>query len=103
MVTGNSQQAIFTVLASIPAGRIVTYGRVAELAGMPGAARRVGTVLKTIPGDSTLPWHRVLRANGRIAFSPGSKAFRHQQAKLEKEGIQVINGRVDLDQFGLHP
>lgn len=47
-----------------------------------------------------LPWHRVLRADGRIAFAPGSPAFREQVRRLAAEGVLSRNGRVDLGRHG---
>ena len=44
--------------------------------------------------DPALPWHRVLRSDGRIAFPEGSRAFREQSQRLRAEGMKVENGRV---------
>ena len=44
--------------------------------------------------DPTLPWHRVLRADGRIAFPPGSAGFNEQCRRLRAEGVVVAQGRV---------
>ena len=54
---------IEAILALIP-GRVVSYGQVADLAGLPGRARLVGKVLRET--DKVLPWHRVLGAAGTI-------------------------------------
>ncbi|MBV6413916.1 MAG: hypothetical protein OMOMHJEC_01737 [Xanthomonadales bacterium] len=52
-------------------------------------------MLAELPEDSGIPWHRVLRADGRIAFAPDSECFRHQRVLLEAEGCRVAaNGRV---------
>ncbi|HEY0232688.1 MAG TPA: MGMT family protein [Dokdonella sp.] len=87
------------VIASIPAGRVTSYGEIATRAGLPGRARRVGRVLGEAPAELALPWHRVLRADGRSAFAPGSRGFREQVRRLAGEGVRVRNARVDL---GLH-
>lgn len=47
-----------------------------------------------------LPWQRVLRSDGRIAFSTGSRGWREQRALLIDEGVAVRNGCVDLARFG---
>ncbi len=92
-----AQAAICAVIAAIPAGCVTSYGEIARRAGLPGRARLVGRVL----GEATgLPWQRVLRADGRIAFPPGSHAFREQVRRLAGEGVLVRNGRVDLHAFG---
>lgn len=91
--------AIRRAIASIPPGRVSSYGEIAKRAGLPGRSRLVGKVL----GDSDgfdLPWHRVLRSSGRSAFPPGSRGFREQSQRLRVEGVVVVNGRVNLEQFG---
>ncbi|MCK7599173.1 MGMT family protein [Microbulbifer sp. CAU 1566] len=81
-------------LAQVPSGRVVTYGGLAELAGLPRAARLVGQTLRKLPKDTRLPWHRVLNAQGRISLpEPGAQ---RQIRRLESEGIVLIKGRVDL-------
>jgi methylated-DNA-protein-cysteine methyltransferase-like protein len=91
-------EAIKRTIASIPRGRVSSYGEIAQRAGLPGRARLVGKVL----GDSDveLPWHRVLRSSGQSAFPPGSRGFREQSQRLRTEGVVVVNGRVNLQLFG---
>ena len=60
------KQSIWQVVASIPEGRVATYGQVAEMAGQPGRARWVGRLLSELPEATTLPWHRVVNARGNI-------------------------------------
>jgi len=92
--------AIRRVIASIPAGRVSSYGEIATRAGLPGRARLVGRVLGEAPAELELPWHRVLRSDGRSAFAPGSRGFREQVRRLAGEGVLVRNARVDLAQHG---
>ena len=91
-------EAIKRVIASIPRGRVSSYGEIAQRAGLPGRARLVGKVL----GDSDveLPWHRVLRSSGQTAFPPGSRGFREQSQRLRTEGVVVVNGRVNVQIYG---
>jgi O-6-methylguanine DNA methyltransferase len=79
------------VLERIPAGRVTTYGDVARLAGRPGAARAVGTVMRRArrPG---LPYHRVVAAGGRLGGYGG--APRLKAALLAAEGLTIRRGRV---------
>ena len=65
--------AIRRVIRSIPPGCVASYGEVAERAGLPRRARLVARVLREAPPSAGLPWYRVLRANGRIAFPAGSR------------------------------
>jgi len=91
--------AILRAIAAIPRGRVASYGEIAARAGLPRRARLVGRVLGIYP-QMQLPWQRVLRSDGRIAFPPGSRGYREQRARLIDEGVVVTNGRVDLQQFG---
>lgn len=82
-------EAVVSVVESIPAGEISTYGEVAAEAGYPGAARAVGNLLRTTPG---LPWWRVIAASGRLV--PGSEK-EHAQ-RLRAEGVSVVKGKVKM-------
>jgi len=93
-------EAIRAVVARIPPGQVSSYGEVASRAGLPGRARLIGKVLGKTPDGVELPWFRVLRSDGRIAFPPQSKPYREQRARLIGEGVRVERGRVDLAQFG---
>ncbi len=79
------RDAVLLVVASIPKGETMAYGEVAAQAGLPGRARWVGKILSDIPKDSSLPWHRVTRAGGRIAFTEGSDRHREQRRRLDEE------------------
>lgn len=92
---------IWQVVADIPAGRVCSYGTVAQRAGLARAARRVASALKKLPPDSRVPWHRVINAQGRIAFPVGSEAYERQRARLESEGITFqLSGKIDFDRYG---
>jgi len=92
--------AIKRVIASIPRGNVSSYGEIAARAGLPRRARLVGRVLGDAGPAAKLPWHRVLRSDGRIAFPPGSKAFREQRTRLIEEGVIVRSGKIDLVRYG---
>jgi len=92
--------AIRRVVAAIPRGCVASYGEIALRAGLSGRARLVGKLLSDAGAEAKLPWHRVLRSDGRFAFPPGSRGFREQRARLIGEGVVVANGRVDLSRFG---
>ena len=93
-------QRIWQVVAAIPPGTVSTYGDVAARAGIPGAARRVGAALRGLPGDTNLPWHRVINASGRISLPAGSSGQRLQRGRLEAEGVVFrANGAVSLQRY----
>lgn len=87
------EDRILAAIRAIPHGQVAGYGGVAQRAGLPGRARLTARILSQNT-DPTLPWHRVLRSDGRIAFPEGSKAFREQSQRLRAEGVKVENGRV---------
>ncbi|MCL1501145.1 cysteine methyltransferase [Xanthomonas nasturtii] len=92
----SSEQArlrIVAVIRAIPSGQVAGYGEVALRAGLPGRARLVARVLSG-NDDPQLPWHRVLRSDGRIALPEGSAGYREQCQRLRAEGVQVARGRV---------
>jgi methylated-DNA-protein-cysteine methyltransferase-like protein len=91
-------EAIWHAVSAIPAGHVSTYGAVARSAGLPGRARQTGYALRVAPAEMNLPWHRVVGAGGRIAFSRSSRAYKEQVARLRSEGVSVRNGGVlDFD------
>ena len=90
------EQRVYMVLAAVPSGTVVTYGQVAELAGLPRAARMVGRILSNLPKETELPWHRVINAAGKISLAEDSPSFKQQKARLEEEGVVLKNHRISL-------
>jgi len=86
--------AIWHIIATIPQGRVATYGGVARAAGYPGRARLTAYALRTASPDMHLPWYRVLGAGGRIVFPKNSSPHREQARLLRSEGVPVALGRV---------
>ncbi|MDE2406883.1 MAG: MGMT family protein [Xanthomonadaceae bacterium] len=89
------EQRILAAIRALPRGQVASYGVIALRAGLPGRARLVARILGHT-GEAGLPWHRVLRADGRIAFPAGSAGWEEQIRRLQAEGVQVHNGRVRL-------
>lgn len=77
-------EKVRAIVKKIPKGKTMTYGTVARLAGSPGAARAVGSIMAA-NYDPTVPCHRVIRSDGKIGEynRGGPKAKR---ALLVKEG-----------------
>ena len=88
--------AFRSMILSIPAGKVSTYGDVAAAAGYPRYHRAVARLLRTDPVDH-LPWHRVVGAGGEIKL-PGVAA-QEQRLRLRLEGVQFNGKRVDMDRF----
>lgn len=95
--------ALYLTLAQVPEGCVVSYGELAQLAGLGRAARWVGRTLSQLPEGSTLPWHRVLGAGGRISLPVGSASGDEQRARLRSEGVSILNNRVDIRRHGWRP
>ena len=87
------REAILAAIRAVPRGSVAGYGHIARRAGLPGRARLVARVLGQ-NDDPALPWHRILRSDGRIAFPAGSPGFDEQARRLRAEGVEVRNGRV---------
>ena len=88
-------ERILAAIRAIPPGQVAGYGHVARRAGLPGRARMVARVLREHSAPD-LPWHRVLRSDGKIAFPPNSKGYREQTQRLRAEGVDVRAGRVRI-------
>ena len=96
-----SYRHIYTVVSHIPKGRVTTYGCVAHLAGMPGHARLVGYALSALHGRTSIPWHRVVNAKGRVSSrTRRGSAEAIQRFRLEREGVVFDGqGRIPLNCF----
>ena len=88
-VTDEQVENVRALVASIPAGRVATYGDIADAAGL-SSARTVGWIMRIDSSD--LPWHRVLGASGR----PAAHIATRQLELLRAEGVLAIDGRVRL-------
>ena len=86
---------ILAAIRAVPHGEVAGYGVIARRAGLPGRARMVARLLGEHSGTG-LPWHRILRSDGRIAFPAGSEGFLEQAQRLRAEGVEVRNGRVRM-------
>ena len=93
-------QKIWHVVMMIPPGKVATYGDVAQQAGLPGGARRVGRALRGLPEGTRIPWHRVVNAQGSIVIPGGDAAQAVQRVKLEAEGVEFRAAtRLELQRY----
>ena len=96
----NNYQRIYRVVRRIPAGRVATYGQVAELAGLDGHARQVGYALHALPEGFDVPWHRVVNARGEISPRSAGDSHELQRELLEAEGVEFdARARIDLKTY----
>ena len=94
-------QRVRVVVAFIPEGRLSTYGQVADWIGAYGCARQVGWALRRLRLPSSIPWQRVVNAQGRISMSLSREGSDWMQRELLiAEGIPVDQeGRLPLKRF----
>ncbi len=101
LVADNQTKRIYDAVCNIPKGKVATYGQVAALAGNPKMSRAVGNALHKNPDPDRIPCYRVVNAKGELsgAFAFGGKNV--QAKRLMADGIEVVNGRVDLKKYGI--
>jgi len=85
-------KAVWRTVANIAVGRVMSYGDVARAAGYPRHARMVSKAMGRC--TEPLPWYRVIRSDRTLAFEVGSESYNNQRYLLEKEGVQIIDGKV---------
>jgi methylated-DNA-protein-cysteine methyltransferase related protein len=93
------REAIYLALAQIPPGKVITYGNLAKLAGLPNSARLVGRLMCELPEGSQLPWHRVINAQGKSSLQEGSASYMEQLRRLQNEGVDIKNGKIKLSLY----
>ncbi|MCR4719891.1 MAG: MGMT family protein [Firmicutes bacterium] len=98
----NTFEKIYEVVKSIPKGKVATYGQVAILAGNPHWARVVGYALHNNPDPSSIPCHRVVNREGKVAEVYAFGGGIVQRQLLEGEGIAFLpDGRIDLEKHSI--
>lgn len=93
---------VWDITAKIPLAKVATYGQLAKLIGKPRYARQVSYALakhRQLTPQMRLPWHRVINSQGRIAFKPYDFRFAEQLFLLQKEGVVVLGGRINLQLY----
>ena len=93
-------QEIYELVRQIPKGKVTTYGNIAKMLGRPRSSRVVGYALHVNPEPQTIPCHRVVNREGRLApgFAFGGPDV--QKQLLENEGVFVNSDNcVDLEKY----
>jgi len=83
-----TQQAVYRTVAGIPYGNTASYGQVAWMAGLPRAARFVGTTMANNRYPVFIPCHRVIRSDGSPGLFGGSEALKIRMLALERDGLK---------------
>jgi methylated-DNA-protein-cysteine methyltransferase-like protein len=93
------REKVYRLVRQIPSGRVMTYGQIAELLGKGYTARTVGYVMHGADAES-VPWQRVINAQGKCSTGKFTLPVDLQQALLESEGVKFDkNGKCDLDLY----
>ena len=90
---------IYNFLATIPYGKVVTYGDIAEHLGNKKLARHVGNVLHANTDGDKYPCYKVVKCNGILASNYAFGGIKEQKKRLENEGIEVRGYKVDLNKY----
>ena len=95
-------ERVVAIIKGIPAGKVMTYGQIATLAGSPRAARQVVRVLHTLSKKYKLPWHRVINIKGEISILD-FESRDMQKMFLESEGVKFTShNTVNLNEYQYH-
>ena len=99
LVSDSPSKRIYEAVKKIPYGHVATYGQVAELAGDRKMARAVGNALHKNPDPDGIPCFRVVNSKGELAGEFAFGGAWEQGKLLEAEGVEVVNGKVDLSKY----
>ncbi len=100
MGNGFFKEELYRLLTEIPYGKVVTYGELARFLGNKNYSRAVGNTLHLNPDGDKFPCYKVVDRNGNLSRNYAFGGIEEQKRRLENEGIEVIDYRVDLDKFG---
>ena len=92
-------ERVYEAVCRIPRGRVATYGQIALMAGSPRASRIGGGALHRNPRPGEIPCHRVVNREGRLAPDFAFGGTDAQAALLRMEGVEVVDGYVDLAKY----
>ena len=101
LVSDSPTKRIYSAVKKIPRGCVATYGQIAELAGDRKMARAVGNALHKNPDPENIPCYRVVNSKGELAGAFAFGGEHVQEELLKADGIEVVNGRVDLKKYGI--
>ena len=101
LITDSPTKRIYEAVKKIPKGHVATYGRIAEMAGEPKMARAVGNALHKNPDPENIPCFRVVNAKGELSGAFAFGGARTQEKLLLADGVDVVDGKVDLKKYGI--
>lgn len=90
------RSSVYEILRLVPAGKVVTYGQLAAMAGSPKAARAVGMCMRTNPDAPHTPCHRVVASDGALHGYSAGEGIITKKLMLLEEGVIFKGDKVDL-------
>ncbi len=90
---------IYEYLTTIPKGKVVTYGQIAEYLGNKHLARAVGNVLHKNPDGDKYPCYKVVNSKGQLSAAYAFGGIEEQKSRLKADGIEVTDYIVDLEKY----
>lgn len=93
------KQNVYELLKLIPRGKVVTYGQIAEKLGNKKLARVIGNILHSNPNEAEYPCYKVVNSKGCLSKSFAFGGIEQQKQRLESDGIEVVEYRVDLTKY----
>ncbi len=100
LISDSPTKRIYEAVKKIPKGCVATYGQIALVAGDKKMCRAVGNALHKNPDPDSIPCYRVVNSKGQLSGEFAFGGAGAQQRLLEADGIEVIDGKVDLDKYG---
>ena len=101
LVTDSPTKRIYEAVKKIPKGHVATYGQIAEMAGNPRRSRAVGNALHKNPDPLHIPCFRVVNSKGELAGAFAFGGGKAQAELLREDGVEVVDGKVDLEKYGM--
>lgn len=99
IIVDSATKRIYEAVKRIPIGKVATYGQVAAMAGNKKMSRAVGNALHKNPEPGIIPCHRVVNSKGMLSGEFAFGGMDEQAKLLEKEGVKVVDGKVDLNKY----
>ena len=93
------KQKVYELLRTIPCGMVITYGNLAAMLGNKKWARAVGNALHENPDGDKYPCYKVVNSRGELSQAYAFGGLQEQKRRLEKDGIDVVDGKVDLTRY----
>lgn len=90
----NFFQDVYEIVKLIPAGRVTTYGAIAEYLGAKVSARMVGWAMNASHTEAKIPAHRVVNSVGLLTGKHHFQGPDTMQQRLEAEGVKIEQNRV---------